>query len=85
MLPINFEDWLQGVYIRYETTRNLLNITKSRAKTKAFYSPNIDPLYADNRDLLTHSQKQIQYMVNAISSASVALDLTIKLKITVLM
>ena len=73
-----------GVYIRYRTTGKVFNLRRFASKTKVFISLIRDLLYADDCDLLTHTEQDMQNLMNLFSSACKMLGLEISLKKTVI-
>ncbi|XP_014789350.1 uncharacterized protein LOC106883005 [Octopus bimaculoides] len=84
IFQIVFDDCTEGVYIKYRTAGNLYKLKRLCAKTKVLHSSTIEFLYADDCDLLAHSQEDMQHMMNMISAACTALSLSMNLKKTVL-
>ena len=74
-----------GVYIRYRTTGKVFNLRRFASKTKVFISLIRDLLYADDCDLLTHTEQDLQNLMNLFSSACKILGLEISFKKTVIM
>uniref|UniRef100_A0A0L8HUJ4 Endonuclease/exonuclease/phosphatase domain-containing protein n=1 Tax=Octopus bimaculoides TaxID=37653 RepID=A0A0L8HUJ4_OCTBM len=60
VFQIAFEDCTEGGYIRYRTTEKLFKLKRLCAKTKVPHSYRFHFLYANNCDLLAHSQKDMQ-------------------------
>ena len=82
---IAFQNNDVGVYIRYRTTGQVFNLSRFRSKTNVFTSLIRDLLYADDCDLLSHTEQELQSLMNCFSSACKMLGLEISLKKTVVM
>jgi hypothetical protein len=80
-----FENCDLGIYVRYRTTGKLFNIRRFDSKTKTFVSLIRDLLYADDCDLVTHSEADMQTLMNLLSSACKTFGLTISLEKTKVM
>lgn len=74
-----------GILVRYRTTGKLFNLTRYKAKTKTFIALVRDLLYADDCDLVAHSEHDMQRTLDLFSSACIAFGLTISLKKTKVM
>ena len=62
-----FEGCHDGIYLRYRTTGKLFNIRRFDAPTKTLSSLFRKFLYADDCDILAHSQTDMQHLVDAFS------------------
>ena len=80
-----FKDNDLGVYIRYRSTGKLFNLRRLTAKTKVFVQVIRDLLYADDCDLVTHTEADMQILMTAFSESCNAFGLEISLKKTVVM
>ena len=74
-----------GIYIRYRTTGRLFNIRRLLAGTKVMTSLIIDLIYADDCDIVTHNEEDMQILMDCINAACTACGLEISLKKTVVM
>ena len=82
-----FRDCNQGIYIRYRSSGKLFNIRRFAAKTKVVFALAIvrNLLYADDCDLVAHTESDMQCFMDRISEACRAFGLTISLEKTVVM
>ena len=85
VFQLAFKDSSKGVYIYYRTTGKLFNIKRFTARTKTMMCVIRELLYADNCALLTHTEMEMQHLMDSFEAACTALGLTISLKKTVLM
>ena len=85
VFQLAFKDSSEGVYIYYRTTGKLFNIKHLPARTKTMMSVIRELLYADDCALLTHTEIEMQQLMDSFEAACTALGLTISLKKTVLM
>ena len=74
-----------AVSIRYRTTNKLFHLKRLRSKSKLMISLIRDLLYADDCDLVSHSEEDMQKMLDLFSSACSDLGLTISLDKTKVM
>ena len=79
VFQLAFKDSSESVY---QTTGKLFNIKCFTARTKTMMSVIRELLYADDCVLLTHTETEMQHLMNSFETA---LELTISLKKTVLM
>ena len=77
-----FKDCDTGVYMHFRTTDNVFKITRFRAKTLVVDNLVRELLYADDVDLLAHSEEDLQLLMDHLSRACTAFGLTISLKKT---
>lgn len=70
----------KGIYIRFRTNSNIFNISRLNAKTKVYYQLVRDLLFADDCILFSHTEKQMQTIVNNFSSASKWCEIGISIK-----
>lgn len=84
LLAFQVED-APGVYIRYRTSGKLFKLNRFAAKTLISMSVIRDLLYADDCDLVTHSEADMQKMMDLFATACTALGLTISLEKTKVM
>ena len=82
---VAFKNCKAGIYIRYRTSGKIFNIRRLSSKTKVFVSLIRDLLYADDCDLVTHTECDMQHLMDRFSKSCSALGLTISLKKTVVM
>ena len=75
-----FENCELGIYIRYRSTGKLFNLRRFDAKTKTYISLVRDLLYADDCDIVSHSEADMQILMNLIASACKSFGLTISLE-----
>ena len=85
VFQLAFKDSSKGVYIYYRTTGQLFNIKHFTTRTKKMMSVIRELLYADDCALLTHTEMEMQHLMDFFEAACTALGLTISLKKTVLM
>lgn len=85
MLVFAFGNCDIGISLRFRTSGKLFNLRRLDAKSKTFQTIIRELLYADDADLVAHSQEDIQRIMNLFSSACKAFGLTISLKKTVVM
>ena len=80
-----FKNCRGGIYIRYRTTGKLFNLRRFEAKTKSFNQLVRDLLYADDCDLVTHTEADMQHLMDCISKSCKAFGLTISIEKTEVM
>ena len=80
-----FRDCNQGIYIRYRSSGKLFNIRRFAAKTEVLLALVRDLLYADDCDLVAHTESDMQCFMDRLSEACKAFGLTISLDKTVVM
>ena len=80
-----FRDCNQGIYIRYRSSGKLSNIRRFAAQTKVLLALVCDLLYADDCDLVAHTESDMQCFMDRLSEACRAFGLTISLDKTVVM
>ena len=64
-----FRDCNQGIYIRYRSSGKLFNIRRFAAKTKVLLALVRDLLYADDCDLVAHTESDMQCLMDRPSEA----------------
>ena len=74
-----------AVYIRYRTTNKLFDLKRFNAKSKCTIAAIRDLLYADDCDLVSHTEADMQKMLDLFSKACTDLGLTISLDKTMVM
>ena len=84
VFQLAFKDSSEGVYIYYRTTDKLFNIKLFTVRTKTMMSVIRKLLYPDDCALLTHTEMEMQHLMDSFEAACTALGLTISLKKTVL-
>lgn len=84
-LTIAFKDCDTGVYLRYRTSGGLFNLRRFNAKSKTFPTIVRDLLYADDADLVAHSEHDLQSIIDRFSKACTIMGLTISLSKTKVM
>ena len=82
---VAFEDCEHGVYIRYRTTGKLFNLRRFNAKSKVLLTLIRDLLYADDCDLVTHTERDLQYVMDCLSTSCKSFGLTISIDKTKVM
>ena len=70
------KDSSEGVYIYNQTTGKLFNIKCFTARTKTMMSVIRELLYADDCNVLTHTEMEMQHLMD-FEAACTALGLTI--------
>ena len=85
MLFIALADSTDGIYIRYRTSGSVFDLSRLRANSKVFISVVKDLLYADDCDLVSHTEEGLQSLVNSFDAACDAFGFTINIKKTVVM
>ena len=80
-----FKNCRGGIYIRYRITGKLFNLRRFEAKTKSFNQLVRDLLYADDCDLVTHTEADMQHLMDCISKSCKAFGLTISIEKTEVM
>ena len=68
-----------AVYIRYRTTNKLFDLKRFNAKSKCVITAIRDLLYADDCDLVSHTEEDMQKILDLFSKACSDLGLTISL------
>ena len=71
-----------GVYIRFRTSGKVFNLRRFNAKSKVFQALVRDLLYADDADLIAHTEEDMQNIMDIFSRACTAFGLTISIKKT---
>ena len=85
MLTEAFKGCEVGVYLRFRTTGRMFDLRRLSAKSKVFTLIIRELLYADDADLVAHSEEDMQIIMNLFSSACLSFGLTISLKKTKVM
>ena len=70
----------EGIYLHTRSDDALLNLSRLRAKTKVRKALIRDMLFADNAALATHTQRELQSLMDHFSQASRNFGLTISRK-----
>ena len=84
-LVFAFHDCDVGVYIRFRSTGMVFDLRRFSAKSKTFQSLIRELLYADDADLVAHSEEDMQKVMDLLSAACIAFGLTISLTKTKVM
>ena len=82
VFQLAFKDSSKNVYIYYRTPGKLFNINRFTARTKTMMSVMRELLYADDCALLTHTEMEMQHLIDSFEAACTPLGLTISLKKT---
>ena len=69
MLLYAFKDLDEGIYIRYKTTGSVFDLTRLKRNFDNFVALIRDLLYADDCDLVSHTERGLQLLVNCFDSA----------------
>ena len=85
MLTEAFKGCEVGVYLRFRITGRMFDLRRLSAKSKVFTLIIRELLYADDADLVAHSEEDMQIIMNLFSSACLSFGLTISLKKTKVM
>ena len=80
-----FKDCDQGMHIRCRTSGKLFNLRRFNAPTKVMISLIWDLLYADDCDFVTHTEKDMQHLMDCLSRSCSAFGLTISISKTKVM
>ena len=72
----------EGIYLRTRSDHKLFNLARLRAKTKVRKSLIRDMLFADDAAVATHTQEELQSLMDCFSQACKDFGLTIILKKT---
>ena len=82
LLHYAFAGCKEGIFIRTRTDGKLCNIARLHAKTKVREIIIREMLFADDTALMSHSETDLQELVNRLSHASKEFGLSISLKKT---
>ena len=82
LLKHAFGDATEGIYLRTRSDGRLFNLTRLRAKTKVQDVLIRDMLFADDAAIATHTQQDLQSLMDCFSQACNEFGLTISLKKT---
>ena len=82
---VAFKDNTKGVYIRYRTSGRLFNIRRFLANSKVTTSLMRELLYADDCDLVAHTEADLQDLVTCFDNSCKAFGLEMNLKKTEVM
>ena len=80
-----FQDCDLGAYLHFRTSGKVFNLRRFSAKSKTFQTLVREFLYADDADLVAHTEQEMQTIMDLFSNACTAFGLTISLKKTVVM
>ena len=82
LLKHAFDTTTEGIYLRTRSDGRLFNLARLRAKTKVRKVLIRDMLFADDTAVVTHTQEELQSMMDCFSQACKDFGLTISLKKT---
>ena len=82
---VAFYENSDGIYIRYRTSGNVFNVRRLLFQRKVSSSLVRELLYADDCDIVAHSEDELQCFMNHFVSACNSFSLKINLKKTVVM
>ena len=82
---MHFQDCDIGVYIRFRTFGKVFNLRCFNTKSKTFQSLVRDLLFADETELIVHTEEEMQLIMDIFSRACFAFGLIINLKKTKVM
>ena len=85
LLSHAFKDCNTGVAIRFRTTGKVFNLRRFNTKSKNFQALIRDLLYADDADFVTHTEEDLQLLMDRFSSSCNAFGLQISIKKTKVM
>ena len=85
VFQLAFKNSSEGVYIYYRITIKLFNIKRFTASTKTTMSVIPELLYADDCALLTHTEMEMQHLMDSFEAECTALELPVSLEKTVFM
>ena len=80
-----FRNCNRGIYIRYRTTGKLFRLSRLKAKSRVFLKLIRDLLYADDCDMVAHSESDLQYFMDCLSKSCTSFGLTISIQKTEVM
>ena len=82
---VAFYENSDGIYIRHRTSGSIFNVCRLLSQRKVSSSLVRELLYADDCDIVAHSEDELQYFMNHFVSACGSFGLKINLKKTVVM
>ena len=82
MLKHAFDTTTEGIYLRTRSDGRLFKLARLRAKTKVRKVLIRDMLFADDAAVVTHTQEELQSLMDCFSQACKDFGLTISLKKT---
>ena len=82
LLQYAFVDCTEGVYVWTRSNGKLFNTARLRAKTKAYVVLIRELLFADDAALTSHSEEDLQHLLDKLSHACNEFGLTISLRTT---
>ena len=85
MLKQAFGQSSEGVYLHSRSSGGLFNLSRLKAKTKRIESLIRELLFADDAAIVSHSEEELQSMMEKFSNACRAFGLTISIKKTKVM
>ena len=69
LLKHAFGDTKEGVFLRARSDGRLFNLDRLRAKTKVIQALIRDLLFADDAAIATHSENELQFLMDRLSAA----------------
>ena len=85
LLKYAFGSATEGIYLRTRSDGKLFNLARLRAKTKVTIKRSRDFLFADDAAVATHSEEELQMLIDRFASACREFGLTISQKKTQVM
>ena len=85
MLSYAFQDCDIGVFIRFRTSGKVFNLRRFNTRSENLESLVRELLFADDADLVAHTEEDMQLIMNIFSRACLAFGLNINLKKTKVM
>ena len=85
LLTYAFQGCEVGIYLRFRTTGKVFDLRRFNSKSKTFEILTRELLYADDADFVTHSEDDMQHIMDRFSAACISFGLTISLKKTKVM
>ena len=85
MLKHAFDTTTEGIYLRTRSDGRLFNLARLGAKTKVSEVLIRDMLFADDAAVATHTQEELQSLLDCFSKACKDFGLTISLKKTIVL
>ena len=69
MLAYAFKDLTEGIYVRYRSTGSVFDLRRLRNNPRVFAAVIRDLLYADDCDLISHTERGLQLLVDCFVAA----------------
>ena len=85
LLAYAFKDCGKGAFLRFRTTGKIFNLRRFNTKSQTFGGLVRELLYDDDADFVSHSERDMQDIMNCFSTACDAFGLTISIKKTKVM